>query len=566
MKAKILTPISLWSGFKPGENFHSEIFSQRESDGLLYREVNFWGRRTEQDCVRIYGLEVSSLEREPHERVPALLLLTEASHSVDEKLAERFARRGYLVFCMDYSGERPDGGAHTVYPAGLEYANYRVAKENLYRADAGADKTAWYEWTAAAVCAVKYLKTLPYVSDVGVMGVREGGDIAWKLMSLVPLSCGICVNAAGWLAYRGVEKFGAGSSFELDEDGRLFVAGLDSQSYAPFVKCPTLMLVSTTDSYADADRAYDTFARINPNYYSSISYSVKNGGVIDSDGVKNVDMFMEKYMKNRQIFMPKPLFVSVESEGGKLYALLSADSQGETQDCYVYFSENAPEEPEREWVKVSAGEKTEDGKMRFPLSIYGGTGQIFAFGKVRYSNGFTVCSKITFKQTDSTCDRGALHSNVLYDSSMDGDFFLTVDYEDSVLGDCLWKEGATEPVVAEGYGKIKGISCPKGLRTSRIALPRYAPQEKSLLHFSVYANEDCCLQISVVRRDENRKNELYTYPLFFSGGGKWKNCILSPNMLHNEQGVALDSFCSGRLLQFVEQERKNFIITNILWV
>lgn len=573
MNNKILTPISLWAGVRPDPDYSPEIAFEREKDGVLYREVTFNGRKTSQGRVRLYGLEASPSERDPQEqgKLPALLLLTEASYGVDEKLAERFARRGYLVFCLDYCGDRGDGNEkRTVYPPTLGYADYKIAKDNLFRAENGADKTAWYEWTAAAYCAAEYLKGLPYVSDVGVMGVREGGDIAWKLMTLTALLSGVCVNSAGWLAYRGVDKFGAGSSFELNEEGRLFVAGIDSQSYAPFVKCPVLMLVSTTDSYVDADRAYDTFARINKEYYASISYSVKNGGVIDSAGVKNIDMFMDKYMKNRQIFMPKPLLVSIDEQRGKLYASLSADAQGETQEEYVYFSENAPEEAEREWVKVSVGEKDENGKEIFPLSVYGGTGQIFAFGKVCYSNGFTVCSKITFKHTESSLANGDLHSNILYDSSMDGDFFLTVDYEDSVLGDCLWKDGSTEPVVKEGYGRIRGISCPKGLRTSRIALPRYAPAEKALLHFNVYAKEDCWLQVSVVRRDDGRHNEreedLYTYECFVEGGGKWKNYILEPNVFHNKQGAALDSFRSGRLLQFVEQDRKNFILTNIIWV
>lgn len=565
MNGKILTPISLWKNFKPTDDFQPEISTEREADGLLYREVSFRGRQTPLGGVRIYGVEVSPAERDPQEKLSALLLLTEANEGVDVKLAERFARRGYLVFCMDYCGDRTGGGLHTVYPADLAYANYNVAKNTLLKADKGADRTAWYEWTAAAYCAAEYLKSLSYVADVGVMGVREGGDIAWKLMTLTEFSCGVCVNAAGWLAYRGVDKFGAGSSFELDEEGRLFVAGIDSQSYAPFVKCPVLMLVSTTDFYVDADRAYDTFVRVNQQYFSTISYSVKNGGVIDPEGVKDIDMFMDRYMKDRQIFMPKPLSVSIEEEDGKLFAVLKADAQGEAQDCFVYFSENTPEENEREWIKVTAFEIASDGKMRFPLSVYG-SGQIFAFGKVRYSNGFTVSSKITFKKTDESCAGGVLHSNVLYDSDMDGDFFLTVDYEESVLGDCLWKEGATEPVVTEGYGKIKGISCPKGLRTSRIGLPRYAPQERSLLHFSVYAEEDCSLDVSIVKRDQNGNNEQYTYNLFISGGGKWKNCILEPNMFHNENGASLDSFRSGRLLQFVEESRKNFVLNNILWV
>ncbi len=564
MAQTILTPISLWKDFDDSLDLQAEILEERESDGIVFRETAFSGRRTETGRVRAYGVEVRPAVME---KLPALLLLNEANRALDLRLAERFARRGYCVFCMDYRGRTAETGRCTEYPSDVEYANFLRADRSMFHADAGAQKTPWYEWTAAAVYAVKYLRSLALVSSVGALGIREGGDIVWKLMAIVPLACGICVNAAGWLAYRDVAKFGEDTVVDLAEEKRLFIAGIDSQSYAPFVRCPVLMLIATTDLYVDADKAYDTYVRINKEQCAAIDYSMAYGGAIDKRGVRDADMFMDKYLKEREIFIAHPLRIDFEErEDETLWAAISSDGQGESVSDEVYFAEDSRTAHHREWIRTEAAEEDENGKKFFPLALYRGTETVFAFARSEYSSGFTVSSRIIFKKLEKHYKNNVLHSNVLYDAHMEGDFFVPAVASGEVLGEGFSPEGDAVPRRAEGYGKIAGMTCPRGLKTYRVAQRRYAPEERSMLHFSLYSEEDAYVDVSVSHKDAAGGHERYTSSVFCAGGGKWKNFVLDAHTFKNQVGAPLADFCGCRSLQFIEEDAKPFIVTNILWV
>lgn len=565
MAQTILTPISLWKDFDDSLDLQPEVLEERETDGIVFREISFSGRQTETGRVRVYGVEVRPTGME---KLPALLLLSEANRGVDLRLAERFARRGYCVFCMDYRGKTAETGRCTEYPSDVEYANFLRTDRGMFHADAGAKKTPWYEWTAAAIYAVRYLRSLPLVSVVGALGVREGGDIVWKLMAATDLACGICVNAAGWLAYRDVSKFGEEAVTDLDEEKRLFIAGIDSQSYAPFVRCPVLMLIATTDLYVDADKAYDTYVRVNKEQFATIDYSMGYGGAIDRKGVRNADMFMDKYLKDREIFLARPLNISFEEgEDEKLYAAVTSDGQGESVADAVYFAEDSRAAYRREWIRAIATQAdAASGKKLFPLPVYCKTESIYAFARTEYSSGFTVSSRISFKKLEKCYKNNLLHSNILYDASMEGDCFVPAHAHGEALGECFPTDDGDAPHIAEGYGKIAGMTCPHGLKTYRIAQQRYAPQEKSMLHFCLYAEEDCYVDVSVSVFDAEGQHESYVSSLFCGGGGKWKNFVLPAHAFKNSLGAALTSFVGGRALQFTEEGGKSFIVTNILWI
>lgn len=564
MAQPILTPISLWKDFDDSLEPEVELLSEREKDGVIYRETAISGRQTEKGRVRIYGVEVRPVGEES---LPAVLLLNGANRAPDLRLAEYFARRGYCVFGMDYRGETTEGARCTKYPEDIDYANFIRSGRRVLHADEGATKTSWYEWTAAAIYAVKYLKNLPYVTSVGAIGVREGGEIVWKLMTVVSLACGVCINAAGWLAQRGTYKFGEDAAADMAEEQRLFIAGIDSQSYAPFVKCPVLMLVAVTDEFVDADKAYDTYKRINKDQFSTVYYSIGYGGTIDKNGMKDADMFMDKYLKDRGIFIAAPIHISFEENGDDaLCAVISSDGQGESVFSEMYFAEDERDAYRREWIKCAEGNTLENGKISFDLPIYKNAETAFVFGRSEYSSGFTVSSRIASKKIEKQYKNSVPHSNILYDSHTNSDVFVPVDYSDDILGGCFKTENGNEPTRAEGYGKIIGTTCAGGLKTYRVAQRRYAPEERAMLHFSVYGEKDCELNVSVTLKAPEGIHERYTTKISFSGGGKWKNFVLPAHNFKSETGTPLENFCNCHTLQFIEANNHVFIINNILWI
>lgn len=561
----ILTPISLWRDFRTEESLEPETVGEREADGLRYRQTYFLAQRTGKGRVRAFGTEVSPAGAKGG--LPAMLLLCEAGSEPDLRLAERIARRGYLVFCLDYRGKTEGDGPCTEYPEDAGFANFLRAGRLLLHADDGARRTPWYEWTAAAAYAVKYLRSLPGVTEVGAMGIREGGDILWKLMAVTDLACGICVNAAGWLAYRGVTKFGQDTIVGMGEESRMFIAGLDSQSYAPYVRCPVLMLVATTDAYVDADRAYDTYVRINPKQFSTICFCNGCGGAVGPDAMRDADMFMDKYVKKRQVFLTRPLEITLEdgADGG-LWASVQSDRVGEAVVSAVYYAEDGADVRHREWMKSTEGESLPDSVTRFPLSLYGGTDTVYAFARAMYSSGFCASSRITCKKLTKRYANSVGHSRLLYDSGMDGEFFVPADISAAVIGGCM-QTGETElPRRTEGYGKIAGMSCPHGLRTYRVSQRRYAPEERSLLHVSLYSPEDSLVTVAVTHKNAAGQRDRYTAKVFVAGGGKWKNFVLAPKSFKDGDGTALKTFYGIRTLEFTDGASNAFVVNNILWV
>lgn len=125
----------------------------------------------------------------------------------------------------------------------------------------------------------------------------------------------------------------------MDEERYRFLGGVDAQAYAPYVKCPVLMLCSTNDERFDADRAFDTFARINPGQEKTFYFSARYNGHIGNTALGDLDLFTDKYLKGREVFMPAPVDISIEEDGGELVAKICFDKNGEADYCEVFMAE-----------------------------------------------------------------------------------------------------------------------------------------------------------------------------------------------------------------------------------
>ena len=559
---KILTPISLWKDFESTENVSFEVISEKKADEILYRELYILGRKTETGNVTVYAVEVMPDDGQK-EKYPSLLLLSAADTPVDISLASRFARQGYCVLCVDYRGDMQDEELCTEYPEDIAYANVLKAGRTLAHADEGAKKTAWYEWTAAARFALQYLCEREYTQNVGAIGIREGGEIVWKLMTFGNLSCGICINAAGWISGRNGPDHGAG----MDEEQRMFVAGIESQSYAPFVKCPVLMIVSATDTYTDIDYAYDTFARINKDYFSTIDYSTGYNGSIDQAQIRNIDMFADKYLKNREIFIPEAVQADIEERNGALYAVAMPSGEGEVVGCSVSYTEaDEAGRSVREWKTVGC-DKQQDGRYDAPLRFYEKAEVVYLFARAQYSSGFTVSSKIVYKKLEKKYKNSVPHSKLIFDATMSvEDAFYPADKRKYCLYAFPTSSRVNVPYMTEGYGKIWGAACLHGLKTYRISALRYLPTKKSLLHLDLYSDIDCEIEIDIIRRREDGTDETFRDVLCLEGRKKWTSYVAEADCFHGENGMALDSFCNCRALSLSEKNNQLFVVTNILWI
>jgi len=281
-------------------------------------------------------------------------------------------------------------------PKNVDYANYARAGEHLVYANPTAKETSWYEWAGVARYAARYLSERNEVSCFGAVGLRTGGEILFKVAPYAPMSCMISVCAAGWLAYQGEGRFGNDGIKTFDEERHRFIAGVESQSYAPYCACPVLLLCAVNDKKYNSDRVYDTFQQINPQTEKAILFSARGSGLMGSRSLVDLNLFLDKHLKDRWIYISKPIGISFgEDENGNLIAKGVFDADGDMQECGIFYTEEIENYRARDWTRVLATEDdVEENTFTCPINVFEGSSRVLAYSFARYTNGFSVTSKI----------------------------------------------------------------------------------------------------------------------------------------------------------------------------
>ena len=561
MASTFLTPVTLWKDFDESLPLEEETLSERTEEGTIFRDVCFYGREVGKERVKIYAQYVLPAGEE---RFPAVMILFEAGCPFDEAFIRRFTSRGYGVLCVDYCG---DNGTllHTVYPESIDYANYVRAGSHLDRAEPTAKETSWYEWAAVARYSVRYLHEMPQVTRVGAIGIRTGGEILWKIAPYSELSCMIPVCAAGWIAYRNLDKFSDKAEQIFDEERHRFIAGIDSQSYAPYVKCPVLLLCAINDRKNNYDRAYDTFQRINPDVEKAILYSSRGNGLMGAHSMIDLNLFLDKYLKGRSVYVSGPADVSVGEDGkGNLVAKCKFDEGGEIVDCGIFFTEEISDCSAREWTRILAEEDDiTDNACTIPFSVYAGSDKALIYSFVNYSNGFSVTSKIKGVPLTKKYRNTVPRSRVIYNHTDGLNGFTPYRQRTRVVADCFVDDASAVLELLPGYGGIAGISCELGLITYRVGESRYAAPDGANLQFDVYSEQGAVCKAIFVRTEEGTKT-LYTAEFKVKGGGKWKSEMFSPEEFKSDTGAPLSDFSQVDALIFLGEGK--FVLNNIIWL
>lgn len=560
MANMILTPVTLWKDFDATLPLNEEIVSEREEGGAVYREVYFYGRQTQKGQVKIYAQYVFPKNKQ---EFPAVMILFEAGMAADMKFVKRFLALGYAVLCVDYCGDN-DTGKCTQYPSDIDYANYVRAGRAIEFAEPTAKETSWYEWAGVARYAARYLAEKPEVTRSGAIGLRSGGEILFKIAPYAPIACMVSVCAGGWLAYRGIDKFDADRKRVFDEERHRFIAGIDSQSYAPYVKCPVLFTTAINDKKYNYDRVYDTFQQINPKVEKAMLFSSHGNGLVGNRSMKNIHLFLDKFLKKRTVYLSAPVTCSVEEENGSLYVQANFDPAGEIAECGYFFTEKIDDFRARDWTRVMATNENMSGNCaKIPLNIYEGTKKLLLYTFVRYSNDFSITSKIIeftpAKKYRNSCPK----TRVIYSGRDDINGFNGYRARAQAVADCFVADlGADAVTLAPGYGGIMGVCSEEGLISYRVGDPRYSAPEGASFNFDAYCAENAEFKVVFFRDGEEKTG--YSTDVKIEGGGKWKQIILKNTDFKSEEGEPLADFAGVISVLFLAP--KSVVINNVIWL
>lgn len=558
----ILTPITLWKDFDDSLPFEEEIVSQRELDGVLYREVYFLGRETQCGRVKIYAKYYTPADEE---RFPVVLVMFEAGFPCDEQFVKMLINGGYGVLAVDYCGNM-GAGKHTVYPSDVEYANYLRVGSAMEHVDTTAKETSWYEWTAVARYAARWLSEREEVTKTGAVGLRTGGEILWKIAPYAPISCFVSVGAAGWLAYRDMEKFSSENNQIFSEERHRFIAGIDSQSYAPHVKCPVLLLCAINDKKCNYDRVYDTFQQINPEVEKAILYSAHGNGLIGHRSTDNLFLFLDKYLKGHSVYLSKPITCNAfRDENDTFQVRVKYDPMGEAMECGVFFTENTSTYKARDWTLVLNDSLTETEKnaasVVLPLEVYEGSDKALMYAFVHYSNGFSITSKIQ-EVVLGEKHKGRMRSRILFTGEDGTVGFAAFRRRARSIADCFCSKENVEVNLAPGYGGILGISAKTGIISYRVSEPRFEPHEGALFQFDVWSESDSSVRVIFFTDAEEQTG--FEAEFAVEGGGKWKKVCCESGDFKGAKGLPLSDFTSAVSVVFLG--KGDVLINNVIWL
>ncbi len=568
-EAMIVSAVTLWKKFNIDSPLNVEEWGIEGRENRLFSHLRYSGHKSADGSVRIYA---RFGKPKSEGKIPAVLFLPDAKETYDEELMDYFIDKGYAVLVPDYSGKLKSDDKEvqrTVYPPSLFYGNYENA-QGLYDLEGvETEKTSWFEWTYVALYSLEYLKSRKDIGEIGVIGVRKGGEIAWQTMLSPDVKCGIPINAAGWRSFLNISKFGVNTAHHLSDDRHRYIAAVEAQSYAPYVKCPVLMLCALRDHEFDCDRAYDTYSRIGNEEGNALAYSRDSGACIGPHGLTDMALFLEKNLNGREIYIPDTLNVSVKQNGDALDVRIECDKEGILEEAGVFYAEAEVKTRSayRDWhcVFKTPGRKVKDGVTGCTIKPFAGADAVYVYAYAKYINGFRVTSKIVCKRLTDP-DPNAVRSHHIF-SSGEMDIFGIANYEDVAIGG-IFLEKETVPKTVVGYGNIGGAYSVGGIRTYKISSPRYVPEENALLEFDAYTKNTQLLRVSIEVADVETEEERYTCEVEVQGGGKWKRIILKPTDFKGEKcGYTLENFYHGSALVFdCAGEEEEFSITNILWL
>ncbi|MBQ8309259.1 MAG: hypothetical protein IJX96_05440 [Clostridia bacterium] len=565
----IVSAVSLWKKFNTDTPLCASEWEIEEKDGVRYSSVAYSGHKASDGSVRIYarfGRPIGTGKK------PAVLLLPDAGKPLDKELFDYFLAKGYAVLMPDYSGKMPedsDSDFRTVYPPSLDYGNFVHARGLTDMENLAAEETTWFEWLYVSLFSLEYLKSREDIGNIGVVGIRTGGDLAWQTMLSPDVKCGVPVNAVGWRSFSALAKFGDNVAHNLSDDKHRYIAAVEAQSYAPYVKCPVLMLCALRDDYFDCDRAYDTYSRIGNEYGNALVYSVSSGACIGINGLHDMDLFFERNLKGREIYIPDTLNVSLKETENGLEIEIECDKEGILEDAGVYYAEADVKTKcgYRDWHRVFRvdGKSVKDGKAKCTVKPFEGASAAFVYAYAKYINGFRVTSKITAKRLTKTNPRAVKGRTLFTGKEMDS--FSVAKYGDYSIAD-IFLERAALPKTVVGYGGIGGAFSVGGIRTYKISSPQFIPDENALLKFDAWFPRDGEIRISVEVGNVELDAERYTCAVGIAGGGKWKRIVLKAGDFKGEKsGMPLKNFFDGKALLFdCEEEDLEFAVTNILWL
>lgn len=565
MAGNILTPNLIWNNFVVETDFNQRVLFKEVESGITFTHLVIDGRKVGNEKVKIYCVLA---DKKSNENSPAVLMLNDFNAPIDKSLIKNLVNSGFSVLSVDVEGEREKEKNYTVYPTAIGYANYAKVKDSLLAVDSSVQETCWYEWTCVTRYALSFLKSLPNVKKVGGIGVGKAGTAIWHVAgTCLDLDCAVFVLNSGWNGYYGIEKFSEMAEPQFSDDMYKYIAGVDPQSYAMKISCPTLMLSATNGKAFDVDRAFDTISRIDKDVYKAINYSVGYRNGVGGDAYSTALAFLNNFLncQDGNCKLPSEVSVKCDIKDGKLVFTVNAEKEN-LKEVSVYCAEEISNSSKRCWVKISEFESEQEGEYEFTYVPYAGSEIVTYFAQCKYQGGYTIGSNILAKKFSEDEIEFSFKSNILYSSRIanaESVFAVAKGEKDSKREKKIFVEDCVK--IKKGAMGIFGVCAENGLLTFKINAKKDKPNDNAILMFDVYSKERDLLTVRLIADYHGEKKE-YIGWVDLLGGEVWQNVKFSISRFKTEEGMTLKSYDKIEAIEFLSEKGGVPLINNALWV
>ena len=559
MANAILSPVTLWENFDDTLPLKESVVKETVLPGERVGWVLFSGRETAVGRVRIFATYSGADDSTPR---PAILLLPDAGKHPDAAFCDRLVKEGYRVLAPDFYGQCEGKEVYTQYPSDVSYANYELCGRRLSYADETAKETCYYEWTALARYALAFLRSRPEVDaeKIMILGVRGGAVCGWQLAATTDLAGAALVGAAGWDSYRDCPKY-SDKVPDLGEERFRWVAGIEAQSYAPYVRCPVLFLGSSNDAEYCFDRARDTLTRVKEGVPVYEDFTPNAERTVDEKGQSDLFAFF-RAVKEGTLPEKKEIKIDVLTENGKV--ILSAETECAPENIETYYSCGEKTPLLRTWEKATflAMEENENGerKLRFSAPVTRTDGIFLAYARVKIGEEWTVSTSVAACDlSEKGVEADAAAKRIIYSETERQ--FLTAQEAMAPAGGFFAApfSGVTEK---EGAMEISGATAKYGLKYLGVAKNAFTPDTLVLL--DVYAPRRLEFTVSLAYSYGKETERRYETRITLGDMDSWQKVALELKQFKTTNNLPFKETEAPDAVLFTASD--DYLVNNILWI
>lgn len=563
MASKILTPVTLWEEFSL-TGYKQNLINESTVNGTTIREVYLYRKCPSGADVRIY---VKMAYAGAYEGKSTIFYIPDAGEEILDEHLLSIVELGYVAFSMDISGDNGKTkevndelsySPFTAYPDSIKYAKWSEYRSNPCYIGKSAKETAYYQWSVNARYVLDYIRSQS-VGSIAVMAKGASVTTAFHLGATEKLSALVALYGCGWIIPLG-NKYGENVKVDYAPDELKFVAGLEAQSYSAYLKCPTLMCVTTNNPKYDIDRAYDTFTRIREDVYSAIVYTVGLGNYLSNKAFRDVKLFLNKYLDKIAMHLPNEIFTDAKIIDKKINVSVTYD--GENADrVHIFASEGVIEPEYRCWKKIASfdpSDKTKKCEVEF--SPVQENGIVFFYSEIAYKNGFTVSSPLVVKRFSKNEVKCVPQFNVVYsckEKYKEGIF----EGINTNVKTSLYMKTVSEPVVEKvGAFGINGVDASRGIYTFNVL----KPTQDAMFMIDVYSQLGAKVTIDLVVNALTDSEKVYSVTVDIEGGNLWHKLQFEMAKFKTKEGFSLKSYENVKAIKI--HGDNEFIVNNLMWI